>query len=106
MIDKRSGKVSYAALSFGGFLGIGDDHYPLPWELLKYDTNLGGYPSHADSAIVSPLIYWQPFAPTSPRPSLRLTGSRCVPRPSSVDHCRDVHSVASWRFACAPATYQ
>src|SRR5215218_7896323 len=43
MIDKMSGKVSYAVLSFGGFLGIGDDHYPLPWHLLKYDTNLGGY---------------------------------------------------------------
>ena len=43
MIDKRSGKVSYAVLSFGGFLGIGDDHYPIPWESLKYDTNLGGY---------------------------------------------------------------
>jgi hypothetical protein len=28
MIDKTSGKVSYAVLSFGGFLGIGDDHYP------------------------------------------------------------------------------
>jgi PRC-barrel domain len=43
MIDKRSGKVSYAVLSFGGFLGIGDDYYPLPWESLKYDTGLGGY---------------------------------------------------------------
>jgi len=43
MIDKMSGKVSYAILSFGGFLGIGDDHYPLPWQSLKYDTNLGGY---------------------------------------------------------------
>jgi PRC-barrel domain len=43
MMDKRSGKVSYAVLSFGGFLGIGDDHYPLPWDSLKYDTNLGGY---------------------------------------------------------------
>jgi PRC-barrel domain protein len=43
MIDKRSGKVSYAVLSFGGFLGIGDDHYPLPWESLKYDTGLSGY---------------------------------------------------------------
>jgi PRC-barrel domain len=43
MIDKRSGKVSYAVLSFGGFLGIGDDHYPLPWESLKYETDLGGY---------------------------------------------------------------
>jgi hypothetical protein len=43
MIDKVSGKVSYAVLSFGGFLGIGDDHYPLPWQSLKYDTRLGGY---------------------------------------------------------------
>ncbi len=43
MIDKVSGKVSYAVLSFGGLLGIGDDHYPLPWQTLKYDTNLGGY---------------------------------------------------------------
>ncbi len=43
MIDKFSGKVSYAVLSFGGFLGIGDDHYPLPWQSLKYDTALGGY---------------------------------------------------------------
>jgi hypothetical protein len=43
MIDKMSGKVSYAVLSFGGILGVGDDHYPLPWQSLKYDTNLGGY---------------------------------------------------------------
>lgn len=43
MIDKISGKVAYAVLSFGGLLGIGDDHYPLPWQALKYDTNLGGY---------------------------------------------------------------
>jgi hypothetical protein len=39
----RARRVSYAVLSFGGFLGIGDDHYPIPWESLKYDTNLGGY---------------------------------------------------------------
>lgn len=43
MIEKRGGKVSYAVLSFGGFFGIGDDHYPLPWEKLKYDEGLGGY---------------------------------------------------------------
>jgi hypothetical protein len=43
MIDKVSGRVSYAVLSFGGFLGIGDDHYPLPWQSLKYDTSVGGY---------------------------------------------------------------
>jgi hypothetical protein len=43
MIDKLSGKVAYAVLSYGGFLGIGDDHYPTPWSSLKYDTSLGGY---------------------------------------------------------------
>ena len=43
MIDKKSGRVSYAVLGFGGFLGLGHDHYPLPWESLKYDTALGGY---------------------------------------------------------------
>jgi PRC-barrel domain len=43
MIDKVSGRVSYAVLGFGGFLGLGHDHYPLPWQSLKYDTALGGY---------------------------------------------------------------
>ena len=43
MIDKISGKVAYAVISFGGFMGIGEDYYPLPWSTLKYDTRLGGY---------------------------------------------------------------
>jgi hypothetical protein len=43
MIDKISGKVAYAVVSFGGFLGMGEDYYPLPWTNLKYDTRLGGY---------------------------------------------------------------
>ena len=43
MIDKISGKVAYAVLSFGGFMGMGEDYYPVPWATLKYDTKLGGY---------------------------------------------------------------
>jgi hypothetical protein len=43
MIDKLSGKVAYAVLSFGGFLGMGEDYYPVPWSTLTYDTDLGGY---------------------------------------------------------------
>jgi sporulation protein YlmC with PRC-barrel domain len=43
MIDKMSGKVAYAVMSFGGFLGMGDKHHPLPWQVLKYDTDQGGY---------------------------------------------------------------
>jgi sporulation protein YlmC with PRC-barrel domain len=43
MIDKISGRVTYAVISFGGFLGLGHSHYPVPWAALKYDPNLGGY---------------------------------------------------------------
>src|SRR6516164_4550050 len=43
MIDKISGRVSYAVLGFGGLLGLGSDHYPLPWQSLKYDTRVGAY---------------------------------------------------------------
>lgn len=50
MIDKVSGKVAYAVLSFGGFLGVGDEHYPLPWQTLKYDTNLEGYVTNVTKA--------------------------------------------------------
>jgi len=43
MIDKQSGKIAYAVMSFGGFLGIGERYHPLPWVTLKYDTRQGGY---------------------------------------------------------------
>ena len=43
MIDKLSGKVAYAVMSFGGFMGIGEDYYPLPWSLLTYNERLDGY---------------------------------------------------------------
>jgi sporulation protein YlmC with PRC-barrel domain len=42
VLGKTSGRVAYAVLSFGGFLGIGTDYYPVPWETLRYDENLGG----------------------------------------------------------------
>ncbi|MDY0746328.1 PRC-barrel domain-containing protein [Paucibacter sp. R3-3] len=43
VIDKQSGRVRYAALEFGGFLGMGTDRYPLPWDQLRYDTDKDGY---------------------------------------------------------------
>lgn len=43
MIDKITGEVAYAVMSFGGFLGIGERYHPLPWDVLTYDTKLGGY---------------------------------------------------------------
>src|SRR5437868_15160025 len=52
MIDKLSGKVAYAVMSFGGFLGIGDNYYPLPWSMLKYDTRVGGYVVNLDKKVL------------------------------------------------------
>ena len=52
MLDKRSGQTCYAVLSFGGFLGIGDRHFPLPWEKLTYDTALGGYVVDLDRQVL------------------------------------------------------
>jgi sporulation protein YlmC with PRC-barrel domain len=43
MVDKYSGRVAYAVMSFGGLLGIGEKYHPLPWKVLTYDTGLGGY---------------------------------------------------------------
>ena len=43
MIDKISGKVSYAVLSFGGFLGIRANLIPLPWARMMYSRKLDAY---------------------------------------------------------------
>jgi hypothetical protein len=43
MIEKVSGKVVYAVMSFGGFLGLGEDYYTLPWGVLTYNTTLDAY---------------------------------------------------------------
>lgn len=38
MIDTRQGRIAYAVLSFGGFLGLGDKHFAIPWEALRSST--------------------------------------------------------------------
>lgn len=43
MVDKFTGKVAYAVLSMGGFLGMGTRYHPLPWKSLNYDLELGGF---------------------------------------------------------------
>ena len=43
LIDKVSGRVAYAVMSFGGFLGLAHSHYPIPWAALRYDTGLDGF---------------------------------------------------------------
>ncbi|MBV9827165.1 MAG: hypothetical protein JO001_16090 [Alphaproteobacteria bacterium] len=48
MLDKHSGKVDYAVMSFGGFLRICESYHPLPWSLLRYDHAMGGYVVNLD----------------------------------------------------------
>lgn len=43
MVDKRSGQVEYAVMRYGGFLGMGQRYYPLPWRVLTYHRDTGGY---------------------------------------------------------------
>ena len=43
MVDKFTGQVAYAVMSFGGFLGMGESYHPLPWRVLNYDTRQGGF---------------------------------------------------------------
>lgn len=43
MIGKHAGRVEYAVLNFGGFLGLGAKHYALPWRMLSYEPRLEGF---------------------------------------------------------------
>jgi sporulation protein YlmC with PRC-barrel domain len=43
VLDKQSNRIMFAALGFGGVLGMGEKYYPVPWSLLNYDENKGGY---------------------------------------------------------------
>jgi len=43
MVDKITGQADYAVMSFGGLFGIGGKHYPIPWDMLDYDPDKGGY---------------------------------------------------------------
>jgi sporulation protein YlmC with PRC-barrel domain len=52
MVDKRSGQAEYAVMQFGGFLGLGADYYPVPWQMLSYDTDQGGYVVDLDKDVL------------------------------------------------------
>ena len=43
MVDKYTGRVAYAIMTFGGIAGFGNAFFPLPWPLLEYDVARDGY---------------------------------------------------------------
>jgi hypothetical protein len=69
MVDKVSGQAAYAVLSFGGFLGLGERFYPLPWPALRYAPEHGGYVVDLDK-VTSPGA-----TPIMPATSMAITVS-------------------------------
>jgi hypothetical protein len=51
-IDKTSGQAEFATMAFGGVLGIGEKHHPLPWQVLTYDPSLEGFVVDLDKTIL------------------------------------------------------
>ena len=43
VLDKASNRIMFAALGFGGFLGMGEKYYPVPWSMLDYRDDKDGY---------------------------------------------------------------
>lgn len=43
IIEEPAGRIAFAILHAGGFLGIGTHRYPLPWEKLRFDFEMDGY---------------------------------------------------------------
>lgn len=43
VLSKQSNDIMFAVVGFGGFLGIGEKYHPVPWSLLDYDEDKGGY---------------------------------------------------------------
>jgi hypothetical protein len=59
-IEKVTGKVAYAILSFGGILGLGERYYPVPWKMLHYDTGHHGYVVPLDKAALDDAPSFEP----------------------------------------------
>lgn len=82
MVDKFTGQVRYAVLQFGGFLGLGSDYYPVPWQLLDYDEDKGGFVMAVDKKMLESV----PHFPLDNLPEFnaafgqRITGAYDLPR--------------------------
>lgn len=87
MLNKLNGRVTYAVLSFGGFLGIGEKYHPLPWNQLKYSEQHGGYIVNLDKKLLERAPSYGPSdAPNWDSPTYRggidsywLAGSEVAP---------------------------
>ena len=63
MIHKRSGRVTHAVLSLGGFMGLGKSFYPVPFALLQFDPVRDVYVVTVDAALLKGGPSWASNAP-------------------------------------------
>jgi sporulation protein YlmC with PRC-barrel domain len=61
MIDKASGRIAYAVMSFGGLFGLGDNYYQIPWSLLKYNQSFDAYESDIPDEQLAKTFWPQPL---------------------------------------------
>jgi sporulation protein YlmC with PRC-barrel domain len=52
MIEMNTGRITYAVLSYGGFLGMGDRLFAVPWQALKLDTVNHRFNLNVDKAVL------------------------------------------------------
>ncbi|HKJ75390.1 MAG TPA: PRC-barrel domain-containing protein [Alphaproteobacteria bacterium] len=52
ILNKKTGKVAYTIMSFGGFLGLGELYHPLPWDVLDYDPEKHGFVVNIDKEVL------------------------------------------------------
>lgn len=52
MLDSAPGRVAYAVLSFGGFLGMGDRLFAVPWEALNYSPSQNAFVINVDKNVL------------------------------------------------------
>ena len=94
IIDKLSGRVAYAVMSFGGFMGLGHSHYPIPWGALTYDKSLGGF----RTTITEQQLKDAPMRPSSATTPGRIAIGRFVPIVITVRR-----NIGRREQACSPA---
>lgn len=63
MVDRRTGRSTYAVLSLGGFLGINKSYYPVPFSLLEFDLPSGEYVITIDRRVLEGGPSWSSNKP-------------------------------------------
>ena len=92
MLNMRTGRISYAVLSFGGFLGMGEKLFAVPWEALELDTENKRFVLDVDrTRLQGAPGFDRAVGPTWPtRPGKRASTTTTGRRPTASHHASEV----------------